>query len=427
VFEGLRAVYLRMRGSTARNTGWMLLGYGVRIVVQAVAFVLLARALGAADFGQFAAALALVTLVTPFVELGSYSIVIRDISEGERPALAVGNTLSSAALVLPLGVASVVGLKFLFLPDVPWKMVAFVTIGGFLGTPLLNSARAAFVASGRIGKSAMIEILHATLFLLAVLLYIQSGDDVLTWAMFYASSGVFGGIVAQGWLTVYWGMPRPGITLARNRLLDGASFAIGLAAKGASADLDKAMLARLDTLSATGVYSAAHRVVSVAGLPLMALAAVLYPRFFTEGRKGYSRARLLAWRITPITFCYGLVAASVVWIAAPVIGSLLGEEFAEAVSVLRLLCAVLVVQALQTPFADALSGSGRQAVRSFGQVAAMVFGVALNLWLIPLYGILGAIVATVVTQTALLGFLVVFPAVYASRNERLFATHSAVR
>ena len=48
---------VRLRQSTlARNSTWMFLGYGVRIIVQAGYFVLIARALGPREYGAFVGA-----------------------------------------------------------------------------------------------------------------------------------------------------------------------------------------------------------------------------------------------------------------------------------------------------------------------------------------------------------------------------------
>jgi len=54
------------RSSTlARNSAWMFMGYGVRILVQAVYFILIARALGPHEYGAFVGATALIAIVAP--------------------------------------------------------------------------------------------------------------------------------------------------------------------------------------------------------------------------------------------------------------------------------------------------------------------------------------------------------------------------
>ncbi|PYV77572.1 MAG: hypothetical protein DMG96_10840 [Acidobacteria bacterium] len=61
----------------ARNTFWMLGGHGVRVVLQAIYFLLIARALGAAEYGAFVGAVSLMALVAPFSSWGTGFILIR--------------------------------------------------------------------------------------------------------------------------------------------------------------------------------------------------------------------------------------------------------------------------------------------------------------------------------------------------------------
>ena len=69
---------------------------------------------------------------------------------------------------------------------------------------------------------------------------------------------------------------------------------------------------------------------------------------------------------------------------------------------MKLLALIPLIQGLYSPFADALTGSGHQAVRTRGQLAALVINILLNLWLIPIWGWAGAAWATIVSQILLL-------------------------
>src|SRR6202142_4310463 len=71
----------RVRQSVlARNSIWMFLGYGVRIIVQAGYFVLIARALGPRGYGAFVGATALINIVGPFGGLGAGNLLVKNVS-----------------------------------------------------------------------------------------------------------------------------------------------------------------------------------------------------------------------------------------------------------------------------------------------------------------------------------------------------------
>ncbi|TFB84196.1 hypothetical protein E3O11_10070 [Cryobacterium levicorallinum] len=53
--------------------------------------------------------------------------------------------------------------------------------------------------------------------------------------------------------------------------------------------------------------------------------------------------------------------------------------------------------------ADALTGADLQSFRTGAQLVAAVCNVGLNLLLIPLFGIMGAVIATVVSEALLAG------------------------
>ena len=55
----------QLRSRLARNAGWMFLGQGVSFAVQACYFILLARLLGADQYGIFVGAAAAVSLAEP--------------------------------------------------------------------------------------------------------------------------------------------------------------------------------------------------------------------------------------------------------------------------------------------------------------------------------------------------------------------------
>ncbi|MGH8403056.1 MAG: oligosaccharide flippase family protein, partial [Gammaproteobacteria bacterium] len=67
-------------GALARNTLWMSFGQGVRILVQLVYFVLIARILHSEGYGAFSGVVALVGVLVPFAGWGSGSLLIKNVA-----------------------------------------------------------------------------------------------------------------------------------------------------------------------------------------------------------------------------------------------------------------------------------------------------------------------------------------------------------
>ena len=70
--------------SLVRNTLWMLMAQGLRIVLQAFYFVLIARALGADQYGAFVGATAFVAIFAPFASLGGGNLLIKNVSRNRE-------------------------------------------------------------------------------------------------------------------------------------------------------------------------------------------------------------------------------------------------------------------------------------------------------------------------------------------------------
>ena len=73
-----------LRSRLARNAGWMFLGQGISFAVQACYFVLLARLLGADQYGIFVGAAAAVSLLSQYSTLGSGLVLVRQVSRDHK-------------------------------------------------------------------------------------------------------------------------------------------------------------------------------------------------------------------------------------------------------------------------------------------------------------------------------------------------------
>ena len=84
-----------LRSTLARNSGWMFLGFGLRIVVQAGYFILIARALGPQQYGAFVGVVALVSIIAPFATMGSGNLLVKNVSRDRSLFPNIGATRCS--------------------------------------------------------------------------------------------------------------------------------------------------------------------------------------------------------------------------------------------------------------------------------------------------------------------------------------------
>ncbi|MCL6444511.1 MAG: polysaccharide biosynthesis C-terminal domain-containing protein, partial [Alicyclobacillus sp.] len=150
-----------------------------------------------------------------------------------------------------------------------------------------------------------------------------------------------------------------------------------------------------------GIYSAAYRVINIAFAPIMSLLSAVNARIYQLGENGIKNTTGVVWRLILICIFYGAIAAVGMIAAAPVLPFVLGRQYVESVPALRYLAVVPMIQGIEYLFADALTGSGHQGVRSVIQFVVALINGTLNLILIPLYSWRGAAAVTILTETML--------------------------
>src|ERR1700733_11254378 len=80
----------------ARDTGHLATGQGLRLVIQAAYFVLLARSLGPEKYGAFVAIVSLAAILGPFSGLGTANLFVKNVASGKRaPQVCWGNGLAA--------------------------------------------------------------------------------------------------------------------------------------------------------------------------------------------------------------------------------------------------------------------------------------------------------------------------------------------
>jgi O-antigen/teichoic acid export membrane protein len=146
----------------------------------------------------------------------------------------------------------------------------------------------------------------------------------------------------------------------------------------------------------------------MAYLPVVAVLQVMLPRYFSTGEEGGLPATAsFARRLAKPLLAYGVVATGIVIAVAPLVPLVVGEAYRESVPLLMLLAPLVLAKVAQTTTGDALTGAGLQRTRTLCAGIAAGTNVAINLTLIPLIGLTGALVATFAAELLLVVLLLV--------------------
>ncbi len=391
-----------------RGTAWMIFSYGVKLSLQLISFILLARTLGPESFGVYMAILSFTILLEPFFDLGAYNLVVRDITRHGNTAAAVGDSLLVSSLVLPLGIVVLfIGHAVLF-PSQLLMSVMEVGVSQFIGGRSISLGIGANIGNATISRNAILEIINGSIRLCVVVVLFLIDGDLSDWIHLQLLHSCLLAVVVFTWMKITHGIALSGQGSVFERAKAGVHFAVANAARNVNTELDKIMIYEYSTVAATGIYAAAVRFAVMSCIPVNALLTAVYRHFFIQGEKGYTFSRAYAAKLVPATASYGGVAGLCLWFLSDYIILLLGDSYEESASAIRFLAFFPIIQSILLPFADALSGAGLQKVRSNGTVISMVLNVTLNFVLIQVYGWRGAVFATLISQSFLLLYVVIY-------------------
>ena len=397
---------IRLPGSALlTGAAWTFAGYLVRLAAQAVYFVVLARTLGPAQFGTFIALLAMVSIVAPFAGVGTGNLVVmhaaRDQGElAERLGTALVALLASAT-VLSVGLLAV---GRLVLPGAGGAgVVLLLVLSELFAMQVVELCGQAFQARDRLDSTATITAMASVVRAAAVVAYagFSPAPSAAGWAAWYLAATFVAATLACGMVVARLGLPRFRRGRLQRSVHEGLFFSIGSASKTVYSDVDKVMLSRIAGVDATGIYSAAYRMLSVAFAPVQALVFASNTRLYREGARGPGAVLRFARAMTPPLLMYGAAMGALLFLGAPLLPFLLGEGYERSGEALRWLAVLPLVQGVHYLFGDALMGAGSQAARSGLQVMTACANVMLNLWLIPLYSWKGAAVASLLSELML--------------------------
>jgi O-antigen/teichoic acid export membrane protein len=391
--------------SLLKSTLWLLCSNGSRLVLQAAYFIIIARVLGPDQYGAFVGATSFVAILAPFAGMGGGFILIKNVSRNKSLFREYwGNALFKILISsIFFGGLCVLLYPFVLPKEIPNALILLAIFADLVCLRLIQVAGQAFQAVMRLRNTAQLNLLPEISRLIAALLLLNffPHPDALQWMWLYVSGTIITSLIAVFWVHQSLGKPKLALGRVKSEIKEGIYFSIGLSSQTVYNDIDKSMLTRLATLTDAGIYAAAYRLIDVSFVPVRSLLGAAYTKFFRHGANGITATLQFAKRLMPIAGGYGIVAALALFLGAPVVQSIFGNEYAGTVDALRWLAPIPFLKVLHYFAADTLTGAGYQNFRSMAQIVIAMLNVMLNLWLIPIYSWKGAAMVSIASDTLL--------------------------
>ena len=268
--------------------------------------------------------------------------------------------------------------------------------------PAALSVGWAFQASERMRAVAAGSVITHATYAASVFLFVRSVDDALNVPLAYVA-GVTAGIAAVwGWYVRRYGlvsprfdwrfwlsMARQAFPIACTRLLRGVSY-----------NFDILFLGLFFSERLVGLYSVAYRFIMI---PILGFTMFFTSTFPVIARRtGLARARAIRNATWFLALSSIAAAVCLSLVASPIVRFVFGEAFAESAAPLRVLAWSVPFTATAGIFRQALLADHRQKTDLVVVATGALTNIALNLALIPRFGMQGAAIATLAAEAVVL-------------------------
>jgi O-antigen/teichoic acid export membrane protein len=394
------------------NTGYRLLADAGSKLASIAFYVVMARELGADGFGVFTFGLAFVLLATTLGNFGQDTVLTREVARDKSRldryfanTLALKVVLCLGSLAIAIGVAAAFGIDAQT-RDVLLLLGAAVTI-----ELLMTTCFATFQAFERMEFTPVALITQRTVTALVGIAALLAGANVVTVSAIYLAGSLIGFLLALQLLLRKVARPRFEVEPSRWWALLSAAAAIGLTTVFAVIlfRVDMTMLAIFEPSEVVGHYGAAYRLLEATLFISWSVSGAVYPVF----------SRLSPTSSPPVGFVFdrgiklGLaltlpLAAGALVLADPLIRIVFGDDYAQAITPLRLLTPAIALYPVCYVGASLLVSQDRQRVMLGVYAALAAENVLLNLVLIPWRSLDGAALGTSISTVLLAGALVFY-------------------
>lgn len=388
----------------------------VKLAAGAVLTVFVARMLGAGELGVFAIVMAWSAFLVPLTSLGLNNIVVRQMVKQQNGHAAMTLLYSAITLRLLLGLAggvvllcvfylfypelyngnTLVAITVLFMLQAFFGFMLFELYLHFQGT--FRSVAYAKSAITLVSFTIKLALLYSG-FGIASLLLLTGFEFVVVglsqYALYRKKHQPFQ-VGEQRWPAYHprwFNWPQLKLLLRRSSWLWLSGIVSVIYLK-----IDIVMLGAMAGAEQAGFYAAASRLSELWYVFPATLAARYYPDMIKAHQRGWAPYYVKLRRYAALFFISSLVIALLMSISAPwVISMLFGDGFASAVQVLRIHIWAGCFVFVRYLISQHLLITEQEPLSLLSHGIGALLNIALNLWLIPTMGIVGAAWATLIS------------------------------
>ncbi len=400
--------------SIAKNTGVLFASRVIGRVLSFIYVIYMVRYLGPSNFGVLAFALAFTAIFGVIADFGLQPLIVREVARDKSLAIKYLANVSVIKIILVIFTLALIALTINLLgyPEQTIRVVYLVALSVAFNT-FTQTFYAIFQAYEKMEYQSLGQILYGVLMLGGVFVAIKYNFDVAGFALLYLFASIC--MLGYNFIILKWKvlqefrlrMVEVDWSFWKSTIKEALPFGLALTFMMIFYWIDSVMLSLMKGNTVVGWYNAAYRMVLILLFIPQSFIAAIYPvmsKFYVSSQDSL---RLFLEKSFKYLTMLGIpIGVGTTLLAKRFILLIFGTEYLNSVLPLQILVWSSVFIFMSQPFGNLLNSINKQAIIT--KVTAICVGVNVvsNLILIPKYSLIGASIATVLTQ--FIGSLLIF-------------------
>jgi O-antigen/teichoic acid export membrane protein len=396
-----------------KNTSWLLGNRAYGMLIGFFVSVLVTRYLGVENYGTLSYAISFVGLFSFIANLGIEQVLYRDLIKHKHKE----NELIGTAILLRLvsgSVAMLIAITFAYLTKEQSNVMFLITVISISFIfQAFNVINYAFQARVQAKFPSIATFIVVSILAILKLIVVLGGKGFYYFAVTHTLESLLYGIIFLYFYKKYYGSPlnwKFDKRIAREMLVESAPLLLSTVFVSIYSRIDQVLLGNMINVSAVGIYDVAIRLSELWYFIPTILVGSLFPSIVnaknTDEKVYAKRFISLTLMLVSLSAITGLI---VTVFAHLMLSILYGQEFIGGYRVLQLYVWSGIGMSLGMVLNQFLITEKLARTILYTSIIGMVLNLALNLILIPKYGINGSAFATLVSYIVGPLSVVVFP------------------
>jgi O-antigen/teichoic acid export membrane protein len=380
-----------------RNFAALALAEGFSRIFGLISTIYLARALGPQGFGLVGFAIALVSFFTLAVSFGLDTYGIREVARDKSQVRRyVGDVVAIRFILAIVAYCVLLGLSLLVIKGTELKGLLLI-LGFLFFTSALNVGWA-FQGAEKMWVLSLGRILESCLYLLGLVLFVKGIDQIYLVPCFFVLASFIALLLISVLCVRTFGLPHIALNVERWRSVFRQAAPMGIAFLMIQVYqyIDTVMLGFMRSEAEVGFYVSAYKVMTVSSVPAGLILGAFFP--LLSSKEGGQTPSLVTRYVKTMLIVGIPISVSGVLFAREIILLFYGPLYEQAVLPFTILMANPFLVYTNMAFGNPLLAWDKQRQFMVWIALGAILNVALNVVVIPIYGIVGAAITTVVTQ-----------------------------